>query len=206
MNEFKSSIFDSIMAKVIRNVMLILILSLTSLIIDYSELIPIQIGFLGIIIIYLSLFIIQIFMTNNDLIIDEKEIIIQSSMFGGIRRKAFKKEEILEITFKDEWSETFMNNQYDSIIRYVILEFILMWFIPWEYKWIEITTKYNRKFKYYFFGMNYDFYDNSQEILFEDMFVELAKRNIRVKWKSTKDVYFKGIQERADEILLNMNK
>lgn len=81
-----------------------------------------------------------------------------------------------------------------------------MWFIPWEYKWIQIKTKNNKKFRYYCFGMNYDCYDNDKEILFEDLFLALAKRNIVVKWNDTKDSYFKSIQEKADTILFNLNQ
>ena len=206
MDEFKSSIFESIISKGIRNGMLIFILYITSSIINYAELIPFQIGFWGIIIIYVFLFILQIFYTNSDLKIEEKEIIIQSSLIKGGRKKKFKKDEIKEIIFKDEWSETFMNKKYNSIIRIVFVDFFLVWFIPWEYKWIQIETNKNQRFKYYFFGMNYDFYDNAGEVLFEDMFIELAKRNIKVRWNSTKDIYFEGIQERANEILLKLNK
>ncbi|MEZ5044711.1 MAG: hypothetical protein R2828_32745 [Saprospiraceae bacterium] len=206
MNEFKSSIFESIISKGIRNGMLIFILYLTSSIFNYAELIPFQIGFWGIVIIYVFLFILQIFYTNNDLKIEDKEIIIQSSLIKGMRKKKFQKDEIREILFKDEWSEPFMNKKYDSMVRYIFLNFFLMWFIPWEYKWIQIETNKNQRFRYYFFGMNYDFYDNSEEVLFEDMFMELAKRNIKVRWKSTKDIHFEGIQERANEILLNLNK
>ena len=206
MNEFKSSIFESVISRGIRNGMLIFILYLISLMIDYSELIPFQIGLWGIIIIYVFLFILQIFYTNNDLKIEGEEIIIQSSLIKGMRKKKLKKDEIREIIFKDEWSEEFMNKKYDSIVKYIFLYFFLMWFIPWEYKWIQIETNKNQRFRYYFFGMNYDFYDNSEEVLFEDMFMELAKRNVKVKWKSTKDIYFEGIQERANEILLKLNK
>ena len=206
MNEFKSSIFESIISKGIRNAVLIFILYLTSSVIDYSELIPFQLGLWEITIIYLFLFLVQIFLTNNDLRIEEKEIMIQSSLVKRLRYKRFKKDEIEEIIFKDEWGERFINKKYASIIRYVILNFILYWFIPWEYKWIKIKTKNKQQFKYFFFGMNYDFYSNSEEILFEDMFVELAKKNIKVKWQSTDDIYFKGIQERADEIIKNLNK
>ena len=200
MNEFKSSIFEATLAKGMRNAMLIFILYLTSSIINYSELLPFQISIWTIIIIYLLQFVIQIFLTNNDLRIENKEIIIQSSMFKGLRKRKFKIDEISEIIFKDEWSESFMNNHYTSIFRFIILHFFLMWLIPWEYKWIEIRTNKNQKFKFYFFGMNFDFHDNSDEILFEDMFTTMANKKIKVKWKSTKDKYFKEMQKRVDEI------
>ena len=201
MNEFRSSIFDAVVGKLTRNIVLLFVLWLTSSIVNYSALIPFEIGFWTVVMAYLFLFIIQIFITNNDLIIEGDEIIIHPSLFKSLREKRFQKDEISKIIFKDEWSESFMNNRPTSIIRFVIVHFILMLFIPWEYKWITISTKNNQNFKYFFFGLNYDFHDNAEEVLFEDMFIELAKRNINVQWKSTKVEYFKGIQESADEIL-----
>jgi hypothetical protein len=206
MNEFNSSIFEPIISKGIRNGMLILILCLTSSIIDYSALIPFQVGLWEIAIIYIFMSVFQICYTNSDFKIEENEIIIQSSLIKGVRKKRFKKEEIKEIIFKDRWSETFMDKKYGSIVRYIFLNFFLMWFIPEEYKWIQIETDKNKRFRYYFFGMNYDFYDNSEEVLFEDMFIELAKKNIKVRWNSTKNIYFEGLQKNANEILLKFNK
>lgn len=206
MNEFNSRIFEPIISKGIRNGMLILILCLTSSIIDYSALIPFQVGLGEIAIIYIFMSVLQICYTNSDLKIEENEIIIQSSLIKGVRKKRFKKEEIKEIIFKDQWSETFMDKKYGSIVRYIFLNFFLMWFIPEEYKWIQIETDKNKRFRYFFFGMNYDFYDNSEEVLFEDMFIELAKKNIKVRWNSTKNIYFEGLQKNANEILLKFNK
>lgn len=206
MNEFKSSVFDSIFSKGIRNAGQMVILYLICWMTDYSGLITFQRLLLGIAGFYVPLAFIQIFLTNNDLIIEEEEIIIRSSLFKGIRKKRFRKEEIEEIIFKDEWSETFMSRNYPSIIRLAILYLALFWIIPPEYKWIKIKTKSKKEFKYYFFGMNYDFYDNTKKVIFEDIFIELAKRNIKVKWKSTKNSYFKGIQEKGDEIFLDVKK
>ena len=94
-----------------------------------------------------------------------------------------------------------MSQRYTSVFRFIVLQFLLQIIFPWEYKWILIRMKNGKEHKFYFFGLNYDFYENVGEILFEDMFIALAERGIKVKWKSTKDKYFKDIQERADKIL-----
>ena len=207
MNEFKCNVCDPIFSKGFRNFMVVWVLYLSSSFINYSEFISSQISIFEIVIIYLLLFVIQIFLTNNDLIIDEEEIVIQSSLFKGLRKRKFKIEDISEIIFKEEWAEPSKGKSYFTIImNYILINFIVIWFLPWEYKWIQIKTKDNKKFRYYFFGMNYDCYDNYNEILFEDLFIALAKRNIVVKWNSTKEMYFKSIQEQADKIHYELNK
>ncbi|NHN26274.1 hypothetical protein FIA58_011350 [Flavobacterium jejuense] len=174
MIEFKCNIFDSIFSKGLRNFMLVWVLYLSSSFINYSEFIPSQIGVFEIVIIYLLLFVIQILLTNTDLILDEEEIVIQSSLFKGLRKRKFKIEHISEIIFKEEWTESSnKRSRFKTVLRFILNNFILMWFIPWEYKWIQIKTKNNEKFRYYFFGTNYDCYDNDKEILFEDLFLEL---------------------------------
>ena len=205
-NEFKSNIFETIVAKGMRNAIQIFILLVSSTVINYSELLHFEISIWAIIIIYLFQFVIQIYLTNNDLLIKDKEIIIQSSMFKGIQKGKFSIDEIQEIIFKDDWSESFMNKCYTSLLRFIVLDYFLMFLIPYEYKWIEIRTNKNQKFKYYFFGINFDYYDNTNEVLFEDMFITMANKNIKVKWKSTKDLYFKKLQEGADKINRSFNK
>ena len=170
-NEFKSNIFETIVAKGMRNAIQIFILLVSSTVINYSELLHFEISIWAIIIIYLFQFVIQIYLTNNDLLIKDKEIIIQSSMFKGIRKRQFSIDEISEVIFKDEWSESFMNKRNTSLLRFIGLDYFLMFLIPYEYKWIEIRTNKNQKFKYYFFGINFDYYDNTNEVLFEDMFI-----------------------------------
>ena len=195
------------MNKGIRNSIFFFILFLSSSFINYAELIPWQISTFEMIIVYLLLFVIQIFLTNNDVIIHEEKIIIQSSLFKNLRKRKFKIEAISEIIFKEDWTESSnKKSRFKTVLRFILNYFILMWFIPWEYKWIQIKTKDNKKFTYYCFGINYDFYENHKETLFEDLFLELAKRNIVVKWKSTNDIYFKGIQDKANKILLELNK
>ena len=163
MNQFKSNVTDTILNKGIRNSIFFFILFLSSSFINYAELIPWQISIFEMIIVYLLLFVIQIFLTNNDLIIHKKEIVIQLSIFKSLRKRKFKIEDISEMIFKEDWTESSnKKSRFKTTIRFLLNNFILMWFIPWEYKWIQIKTKENKKIIYYCFGMNHDFYENQK--------------------------------------------
>lgn len=186
-NRFKCSIFDSIMAEVGR-----VFIMLVYLFIIY-QFCPIYVTECFVIgwLIYIISIPVRLFFTNNNLLIREDEIVVQSTLLYGIRKKTFKIDKIKEIIFKEEWSEA-----YPATIQF------LMFSLPvfWEYKWIKIINKDGSKFSYYFFGMNYDFYENANESLFEDMFIELAREDIAVRWKSVKDPYFKALQDTADKL------
>lgn len=208
--KFKCNLGDSIIAKIIRNFMLLVVFLMISDIADFTIKIPFNISLLTALIIYFISFVLYIYLTNNDLSITNKSLLIRPSIFSNTKNRVFKKDEIRKIVFKDEWSESFMRNQHNSMIvsitRLLTLYFFIHSIIPWDYKWMQIITKNGQTFTYYFFGLNYDFYDNSEEILFEDMFLELAANNIRVEWKSTEDNYFRAIQKKADKIYLELNK
>ena len=162
-----------------------------------------RIGLIEIIICYLCFLFVQIFFTNNDLIIKKKTVAIQSTLFDGVRHRTFEKNQIKENIFKEEWeweSRLGGDNWWSFVPLIILTSFTALFFSP-DYKWLTIVTKDNRRYTYYFFGIEYDYYDNAGDLIFEDVFIETAKSGVRVRWRSIKDDYFKHLQKNADRIL-----
>ena len=206
MNAFRSHVLGTISMKVMRNMMLLFPLFVASFFVDLSGFIPIEIGLWEVGLAYFALLIIQAFYTNNDLLIEGERIVVQASFFSGLRRKQFHVLEIEEIVFKEDGREPSPKDQPESFTKYLWTEWLLFWLIPPEYKWIQIKTKHGQLYPYFFFGIPYDYYEQSGDLFFENMFLELAKRNIKVRWQSTEDTHYAGLQEKADGIRWDLNR
>lgn len=85
----------------------------------------------------------------------------------------------------DEW---FKKTRYRFILD-ILYQFSLGIFIPIEYKWIRLETK-GEQIRIFCFGLEFDYYDNSDDVLFEDLKLEMKKRGISTKWTKTDDPYF----------------
>jgi hypothetical protein len=199
---FKCNIATPIFARLYIKAMLLQFCYMTGCIDWLTDYTNGRIGLIEIIICYLCFLFVQIFFTNNDLSIKKKTLTVQSTLFDGIRHRTFEKNQIKEIIFKDEWASRLQggNNWWSSILL-MLLTFVIGLFIPPDYKWLTIVTKDNKRYTYYFFGIEYDYYDNAGDLLFEDVFRETAKSGVRVRWRSIKDDYFKHLQKNADRIL-----
>lgn len=200
--EFKSNVLNTALIRLLGSAMILLIFFAVSFIFDCTEYLLNLNSWVIIvlIIICIGLFIWRLFSVNNDLIISNSQVKIHSSLFNGVRNRTFEKDDILLIIFKEQWQESFMANYSCSLLRSITRE-LVSFFVSSDYKWIEVVTKNNQSHRYYFFGMDYEWYDNYDEILFEDMFLTLARSGVTVKWRWSENEYFKSIQEQADTIL-----
>ena len=132
-------------------------------------------------------------LTNNNIIITEKEIKIVNTI------SFFKKETILEIekiksiTFKHEWTEIFETNNRLKKISW--LDFIAMSVFPYDYKWIRIIA--DKTYKVYCFGLEMDYYDNESPH-FEELFYSIANKKIEVRWTNSVSNYYVGMNQYAE--------
>lgn len=198
---FKCNIATPIFYRLAMKVMLLQFCYMTGFMDWLADYTNERIGILEIIIGYLCFLFVQIFFTNNDLIIKKKTVTIQSTLFDGIHHRTFEKNQIKEIIFKEEWESRLEGNTWWSFVLLMLVTFLRGVIIPLDYKWLTIVTKDNRRYTYYFLGIEYDYYDNAGDLLFEDVFIETAKSGIRVRWKSIEDDYFESLQTTANRIL-----
>lgn len=195
--EFRSNIPKAVMSRLLRLFNMIIILFIIDQIFNFSDFIISIVSIKNLVFIYGMLFILQLVISNSDLLISKNSLEIKLSILGKFSWKRIQKKTISEIIFKDDWTESYTSKYGKSIVIYTLIQ-ICTSILPWDYKWIEIRFKNGESRKYYFYGMDYDFYDNSDDVLFEDMFLELARRNVKVRWKSINDGYFRDLQARAD--------
>ncbi len=80
--------------------------------------------------------------------------------------------------------DAFLGKNYSSVLKFLFVHCVVMMIIPWDHKWIKITLENGEIYKYYFYGLEWDYHENSEEVLFEDMFMALSRKGYKVKWKS----------------------
>ena len=74
-------------------------------------------------------------------------------------------------------------------------EFFVIAFFPYDYKWIKV--KADKDYQFYCFGLEMDYYDNEGPH-FEELFVTLAEKNIKVSWTDTSDIYYKQMTKNVE--------
>lgn len=156
---------------------------------------------------YFALFFFRLIAFNNDLEFFDKTICIRLSVLRrfSFAKKQFPLEEIEEVVFREERYEYWSEGSSRSL-RYWVREFILEYYLPTDYKWLQIRMKDGRRHTYYFFGLDYDDAYSGESKGFISLFLEFARRGIDVRWRSTKSYYYKERQEFADNIINNMRQ
>jgi hypothetical protein len=115
---------------------------------------------------------------NNDIIITGTTLEIINSVPLFKKRILFELTSVKTITLRHDWTETIGNEIKQSTLRYCIKELVSVFF-PYNYKWIKIEAE--KKYKFYCFGIDYDYYENEKPY-FEDLYKELKNRQASVNW------------------------
>ena len=76
-----------------------------------------------------------------------------------------------------------------------LLDFI---FPTYCYKWVDISTKDGTKTRFYFFGIEYDSYENSKPY-FEDIYVYLKAYKYPVTWTDKNHVWA-GLENQITQV------
>ncbi|SKC88349.1 hypothetical protein [Ohtaekwangia koreensis] len=131
---------------------------------------------------FLVLYVIAIYtyigITNNDFIITDNALEVVGKVPLFKRRRRFLRQHIGLVLFRHDWTDTIGEGMKPRIFRLVVKEISQLLF-PFDYKWIEITT--NHSFRFYCFGLEYNYFDNKGP-LFEDLFKTLQAKDLNVKW------------------------
>ncbi|MFY0630154.1 MAG: hypothetical protein JXR05_07210 [Flavobacteriaceae bacterium] len=140
---------------------------------------------------------------NNDIVLLENEIRIRKRLIFYNKQKSIDFKEIKKIQLKHDWTETIASKLKPSILKYILVEWILISLFPPDYKWIKIKTD-KETFKYFCFGIEYDQYNNPRPH-FDDLYFDLAKRGINVEWTNDTDLYYRDLRKRKEELLKEVN-
>ena len=144
--------------------------------------------------VYFILTIVYLGLFNHDFFIKEGKIGIRSSLFTFFKMHEIKFSNIKKITLKHEEPVD------DRFFSFQILKFFLF---PFDYKWVKISTRFNKTYTYYCFGLDYDCYDNTDEKdLMENLFRDLLGKGVRVGWTKANDTYFDEMSEKAEKRFL----
>ncbi len=92
-------------------------------------------------------------------------------------------------TFRHELFETKFLSE-SELFTFVIKPALFL-FIPPEYKWMQIKT-YKTKRTLYCFGLEFDYFSNHDDIRFETLKLEFARRGVRTLWTETDGVGFEN--------------
>jgi hypothetical protein len=126
---------------------------------------------------------------NNDIIVDNSKIEIVNSIPFFRKRVSFDYSAIKSITLRHDWTETFGRRIKSNRVRYVLSQLTQI-FLPYNYKWIKIETY--RKFRFFCFGIDFDYYNNDGP-LFEDVYKALRRKHKSVKWTNNTSPYYVGL-------------
>ena len=128
---------------------------------------------------------------NNDIVVFETKIEIVNRIPFFRKRTLFQYSEIKEITLRHDWTETLGSKIKSRRYRYVLKELAQI-VIPYNFKWIRFVTV--REFKFYCFGIDYDYYDNKGP-LFEDLYKELRKKHKFVMWTNEGSPFYARLKK-----------
>lgn len=140
------------------------------------------------IIIILFIFIISYLytgLTNNDVLVANNSIEIVNRMPLFKKRISFQYDKIRLIKFRHEWTETFGESIKPLFLKYILTGWIAPFFFPTDYKWINVSA--DKDYIFYCFGIERDFFEN-EEPCFEDLFNELSKKGVNVRWTNNLDI------------------
>lgn len=132
--------------------------------------------------------------TNNDVIVFESEIKIINRVPLFKRELSFSFSEIKEIKFRHDWTETFGKKMKPSILKYFLTNLLPSFFVPADYKWVEISCA--KKYRFYCFGIEVDYYENEKPA-FEDLFKLLHTKGVNVNWTNSTGIYYSQMKETA---------
>jgi hypothetical protein len=189
MKEFKSYIWNGLFTFFILTIPISAIVFLTLFLTLHIKLTQIDLpSWVFITLIYSFLSYFYAGLTNNNIVVydDKLEIVNKIPLFK--KKVTFEYDKINLVTFRHEWTQTFGRKIKPKILKTIIKDWIVSFVFPWDYKWIKVKT--DKEHKFLCFGLSMDYYDNDQ-IVFEDLFYELAQKGLKVEWTNTTEPYYK---------------
>jgi hypothetical protein len=73
----------------------------------------------------------------------------------------------------------------------LLLRLVVNLVVPIEYKWMKLETP-TKKYLVFCFGLEYDYFDNCDDILFETLKLAFSERGVKTLWTETDDFYFQN--------------
>ena len=130
--------------------------------------------------------------TNNDFIIFNNRVEIINKLPFFKRKTIFYFEDIKQVLFRHEWTESVQEKIKPRILSFILTDFFLSMFFPYDYKWIRFTTQ--KSYTFYCFGLEFDYYDNEGPLI-EDLFHRLGDYGVNVCWTNNELNYYKGMMK-----------
>lgn len=139
---------------------------------------------------YLLLATILISYTNPTFIFNDRSLIIKHHFLFKWLDKDLSYSSIRQATFKHEsQGNTWFNISYFGWLLEFFYDITLGLLFPYEHKWVKIETA-EQTFLIFCYGLEYDYYDNFEEIRFEHLKLEFESHKIPSKWTPNNDPYF----------------
>lgn len=131
---------------------------------------------------FLGLYLLGVYsylgITNNDFLLTDDTLEVVGKVPFFRRRRKFSLYDINLVLFRHDWTDTVGEDIKPRIVQFFVKEISQLLF-PFDYKWVEITTRHT--FRFYCFGLSYNYFDNKGP-LFEDLHKALRAKGIPVKW------------------------
>lgn len=134
--------------------------------------------------------------TNNDFVVFEDRIEIINKLPFFKRKTVLHFNEIKSIVFRHEWTESIRNKIKPPNLSFLLSDFLLPLFFPYDYKWIRFTTEKN--YIFYCFGLEFDYYDNEGPLI-EGLFHKLGDCGLNVSWTNIELNYYAGMMKNMRE-------
>ncbi len=168
---FKSKIGYSLLGLIGANILALSVLCGLKYLINEFRLHDFDWNFLILIVPYTFGIYFYIGLFNNDIKIDNTKIEIINRVPFFKKKISFNYSNIKTITLRHDWTETFGKNIKSKRIKFIFSQLTPLLF-PYNYKWIKIET--DNEYKFYCFGIDYDYYDNECPS-FEDIYNTLSE-------------------------------
>jgi len=129
---------------------------------------------------------------NNDILVFDDRIEVVNTLPLFKKHMSFSFENIKSVTFRHDYRETFGNNIKSELLKQ-FAEFFFDLVFPPYYKWIRVQA--GKEYKFYCFGIETDYYERVDSLVFEDLFRLLAEKGIAVKWTNHTEAYYLSMND-----------
>ena len=153
---------------------------------------------------YILLTYIYLAKTNTDFIVLDDRIEMVNNLPFFKKKTVLPFNEIKSIVFRHEWTESLQEKIKPRTLGFIITEYLVSAFFPYDYKWIKFTT--DRSYTFLCFGLEFDYFDNNDEALIEGLFYKLAACGIDVRWTNIKLNYYAGMMRNINPAEKNKSK
>ena len=155
-----------------------------------------------ILLLYFSACYCYIGISNNDIVLydDRLEIISKIPFFK--KHQSFPLAEIQYVQFRRDWTDTIwqpINSVFLGVLVKLLSDYILSFLLPFNYKWIKVTT--DREYRFYCFGLEMEYYDSQMPTTFDELFYDLANKKVKVRWTDNSEPNYAFMNREAEKRL-----